>query len=520
MLGENDPHAAWDRGLSPWRRHAVGLGLTVTGCLLLLLRPLASGLGAAGMLLLGGCVIMLFRQLAALQRESRALRQEVRTLSNTLSTAQDELQVMQDFTVTLAEFDEETVRLKAEIEAQNHALADANALLALLASTDPLTGLANHGALAEALERETTRARENDRGFAILFLDLDHFKALNDSCGHQAGDAMLVELAALARQVLSPASLIGRWGGEEFLAILPEASSPEALAVAERLRATVANHPFAASGGGALTCSIGLAMFPRDAQEGGRLVAAADSAMYAAKRLGRNQVRAVSDPAVAALDGVTGRTDAREDAALIGTVEALATLVETRDQYTGQHCRAVQKLAAAAARALGMEEPEVRLVEMAARLQDVGKIAIPDALLQKDDGPLTEEDWGLLRRHPIIGADVVSRVPALRVLAPMIRSHHERWDGTGYPDGLAGENIPFGARIVAVADTYRALTFDRPYHKARSADKALAELRRCGGTQFDARVVEALAAAAVPPITLAESASDQFGCVTLPVRGA
>jgi HD-GYP domain-containing protein (c-di-GMP phosphodiesterase class II) len=142
--------------------------------------------------------------------------------------------------------------------------------------------------------------------------------------------------------------------------------------------------------------------------------------------------------------------------------------------------------------ALGCDAAEVRMIGLAARLHDVGKVAVPDAVLQRP-GRLSAEEWGPMRMHPIVGADVVSRVPALRALAPVIRAHHERWDGGGYPDGLAGEAIPLGARIVAVVDAYSAMTTDRPYRQGRDAAWALGELRRCAGTQFDATVVEALA---------------------------
>jgi len=423
----------------------------------------------------------------------RDAEQKLEQATRTSMALQDELTVIQDYSAALAEFDEETVRLKAEIEAKNAELEVANARLESLATTDPLTGVANHRAMVDALDRELARTHDSGRSFAVLFIDLDHFKALNDSCGHRAGDATLVELMSVAHAALGGAATLGRWGGEEFLAILPEVDVETGLAAAEKLREAVATHAFAATGGGGVTCSIGLAVFPNDADGRDTLVAAADSAGYAAKRLGRNQVRAVSDPAVAALGDTSSKVDGREEAALTGTVEALAALVEARDKYTAIHSHAVVKLAVGVARSLGLDDNETRIVELAARLHDVGKIVVPDSVLQKDSSPLSEEEWAQLRRHPAVGAGVVSHVPALRVLSPLIRSHHERWDGRGYPDGLAGEAIPLGARIVAVADAYRALTAERPYHRGRAANSAVHELRRHAGTQFDARVVEALA---------------------------
>lgn len=442
---------------------------------------------------LSGLLLCVLRG-ARSRRELRGLRVRMQEADREETALKEELQVLEDFVSSLKEFDDETVRLKAEIEAQNVALSDANARLERLATTDPLTALLNHRALVDELDREVARAQTTGRHFTVLFIDLDHFKALNDTFGHQAGDDTLVELAKVVRATLSPTSVAGRWGGEEFLAILPETSSDGGMRASEALRTAIAEHPFVSGEAGRVTSSIGLAVYPDDSKSSNGLVAAADAAMYAAKRLGRNQVRSASDPAVGALERVDTRSDLHEDATLAGTVEAMAVLVSARDRYTGEHCQAVVSLATGMAVRLGMSEKEIRLVEMAARLQDIGKIAVPDSVLVKEGAPLTDEEWKILRRHPEIGADVVGRVPALRPLSPIIRAHHERWDGRGYPDRLIGGEIPLGARIVAVADAYRALTADRPYQQRHSAEDSLQELRRCAATQFDAEVVEALAA--------------------------
>lgn len=379
--------------------------------------------------------------------------------------------------------------LEHKIERRTTSLREANARLEALATSDPLIGLPNHRALVTALDQELARSRRYHRACAVIFLDLDHFKALNDSCGHAAGDAALQELGQVAKQCLRGMDTLGRWGGEEFIALLPETDTQNALAIAERIRAAIAAHPFSAGGGVYLTCSAGIAVFPDHATDRSELIAAADQAMYAAKRLGRNQVRSMADPLVKTLEA--GGDTSREEATMQGTVEALASLVEARDPYTSEHVEGVTDLAISIAQTLGLEAAEVRLIGLVGRLHDVGKMAVPDAILQKP-GKLSEEEWALMRMHPIIGADVVSHVPMLRVAAPGIRSHHERWDGKGYPDGLAGEAIPLAARIVMVADTYNAITTDRPYRKASSHDVALRELRRCAGTQFDAAIVEAL----------------------------
>ncbi|HUZ01140.1 MAG TPA: diguanylate cyclase [Thermomicrobiaceae bacterium] len=384
----------------------------------------------------------------------------------------------------------ENQQLHRTLVAEARELSVANARLEALATTDPLTGLPNHRAVNAALDLELERAHRYGRSFAILFVDLDHFKELNDAYGHAAGDTTLAEFARVVRAELRGVDLLSRWGGEEFLAILPEVDDDGAAECAERLRQTVGKRVFAIGGGTHLTCSIGVAAYPDQARERDPLVQLADRAMYAAKRLGRNQVRRAAEPAVVALLQQDQQVNGRDDAALVGVVQALASLVEARDRYTGQHTAEVGRRVRQLALHLGLSATEAHMLGLAGLLHDIGKIGIPDVVLQKPARPTTGE-WTVLRQHPGIGAEVVSHIPALRVLAPVIRGHHERWDGTGYPDGLAGEAIPLGARIVAVVDAYGAMTSDRPYRTARSTGWARDELRRGGGNQFDPRVAAA-----------------------------
>ncbi|MGI4787652.1 MAG: bifunctional diguanylate cyclase/phosphohydrolase, partial [Janthinobacterium lividum] len=379
--------------------------------------------------------------------------------------------------------------LEVRVRERTAELMAANKIVAL-ATIDPVTGLPNHRAIVGAVDLELERSARFNRPCALLFLDIDHFKALNDGCGHVAGDAALAEFGAVVQGCLRGIDTVGRWGGEEFVALLPETDRDSALILAEIVRDTIASHGFQAGGGGRLTCSQGVAVFPDDAGDRFGLVAAADRAMYAAKRLGRNQVRSITDPAVAAL-GAGDQAGSREEATLCGEVAALAALVAARDRYTGQHTDEVAALSIRLALALGQDMQAARMAGLVGQLHDVGKVAIPDAVLQKP-GRLTEAEWALMRQHPVVGADVVSRMPSLRVIAPSIRGHHERWDGSGYPDGLAGEAIPLAARIVAVADAYGAMTTDRPYRRGMAPRPALEEMHRCAGTQFDAAVVAAL----------------------------
>jgi diguanylate cyclase (GGDEF)-like protein/PAS domain S-box-containing protein len=359
------------------------------------------------------------------------------------------------------------------------------------ATHDVLTGLPNHRALVAAIDHELERSRRTARMFAVLFLDLDHFKALNDTLGHGAGDNALHETGQVIRASVRAIDTVGRWGGEEFVVLLPETDGPAAMKAAERVRSAVAQHRYTSVEGAYLTCSIGVAARPDDGSDRDTLLASADRAMYIAKQLGRNQVIAARDQAAAALAAdATG--SGNEQNALLVTVEALAAVVESRDHYTASHSADVAMIAQRVALRLACDARELHLIGLAARLHDIGKIAVPDAILNKP-GSLTEGEWQLIHAHPAIGADIVSRIPALRATAPLIRSHHERYDGSGYPDRVAKDVIPLGARIICAADAYSAMITDRPYRRSRLPAEAVQELRRCAGSQFDPAVVESLA---------------------------
>ncbi|BDI31020.1 hypothetical protein CCAX7_30710 [Capsulimonas corticalis] len=377
-----------------------------------------------------------------------------------------------------------------ELKINLDALTEANERLHSLATTDMLTGLPNHRSMVAAIDAEMERSARYGRPCALLFFDLDYFKALNDTCGHPAGDAALSELAAHVRAGLRAIDTVGRWGGEEFLALLPETDLPGAYTVAEELRKRVAEHTFAAGGGLRLTCSVGVSSYPADAHHRDALVDAADQAMYAAKKLGRNQVRTAADPAVGALLTMS-HEGSREEVALRGTVEAMAALVSARDHYTGEHTDEVGDLAIQLAQIMGLDIAQARMVGLAARLHDIGKVAIPDSILHKPS-QLDSTEWEIMRTHPALGAEILNHVPGLRTVAPMVRAHHERWDGGGYPDRLSADQIPLGARIISVCDTYGAITTDRPYRSARDSSAARAEIRKHAGSQFDPDVVEAL----------------------------
>jgi diguanylate cyclase (GGDEF)-like protein len=327
------------------------------------------------------------------------------------------------------------------------------------ATSDGLTGLANRRQLIADLERRVARGASAPA--VLMLFDLDGFKSYNDAFGHMAGDALLARLGqALARAVASRARAY-RLGGDEFC-VLGDASGREELELAAP--AALAEH----GNGFAVTASYGLVTIPDEARVASDALRLADQRMYAQKRSGR---------------ATAGRQS---------TDVLLRALAERHPEMRG-HFDGVAQLARAVGHHLGLEGEALDQVQLAAELHDVGKVAIPDDILNKP-GPLDDDEWAFIRRHTIVGERIVAAAPALAAVAKLVRASHEHWDGGGYPDGTAGEKIPLGARIVAVCDSYDAIIADRPYRPARSPAEALAELRRCAGTQFDPAVVEAFIA--------------------------
>ena len=356
-----------------------------------------------------------------------------------------------------------------------HRLADA-------ARTDPLTGLQNRRGFEESFGAEVERAKREGRSLTVLLGDLDHFKSLNDRMGHPAGDAALVRVGQLLLAALRRPDPVARTGGEEFALILPGAAGEVAWGIAERLRASVEE----AFQGDAvsLTISLGLAQFPQDGDTADSLLEAADQALYAAKRLGRNRSVIFSEE-IAPLVRERAASADTQLATLLGLAEAL----DLRDSGTADHCRTVGRYCSVIAEQMGLSPDRVKRVETAGILHDVGKIGLPDEILRKP-GKLTEEEWRPLRRHPEIGARILSD-EAFADIRDWIVAHHERLDGKGYPRGLAGDEIPLEARIIAVADAYEAMTSHRVYRPAVSPEAARGELLACAGTQFDPMIVAA-----------------------------
>ena len=354
------------------------------------------------------------------------------------------------------------------------------------AATDPLTGLGNHRSFQNCLREEVTKAQDRGSSVGLIIIDLDGFKDVNDSLGHLAGDQLLRDLARQLTEVTRDDSTF-RYGGDEMAVLLPGAVCSDAIAVANRLREAVKN--LAAPDGQPLTASLGVACFPETAATPEELVYRADMAMYWAKSSGKNRVSAWDGAMTDDLTGAPSRyTSGRRDPTDV--VSAFSAALAAKDPATGEHTERCSWYTAALAAELGLSDEDIATARLASLLHDIGKLAVPDDILRKP-GPLTEDEAERMHRHSVDGANMLTQVSSLSRALPGILHHHEHFDGSGYPDGLAGEGIPIVARILLVSDAFDTMTTDRPYSAAISADAAIRELQRHSGTQFDPEVVAA-----------------------------
>jgi diguanylate cyclase (GGDEF)-like protein/putative nucleotidyltransferase with HDIG domain len=346
--------------------------------------------------------------------------------------------------------------------------------LATAALRDPLTGLATLHAFDRHLDAAVTRARRQGDKLTVAALDIDAFRGINTRYGRNTGDEVLKVVASRLQALVPAGDFVTRSSADEFLVLLPERGALEAakqfVELQKELEGVRVNDLDCVS------ASVGLAEYklPMTAEE---LIAAAGERLRRARINGGG--RTESQPV--SLDRVLPSD----------TVAALAEALLERDRYTGEHSERVSEMAAEVARAMALDEREVERVRCAALLHDIGKVGIPDDILRKGSD-LTEPEWRTMREHPIIGERIVRSIPGLGPVARIVRHEHERWDGTGYPDGLSGEEIPIGARIVLACDAYHAMTSNRPYRLALPHTDAVRELAAGAGSQFDPQVTEIL----------------------------
>ena len=370
-----------------------------------------------------------------------------------------------------------------------------------LATMDPLTGIANRQSVLNRVDDELARAGRYKRPLAVVMVDLDHFKRLNDTHGHAAGDTVLREVAHRLADHLREVDMAGRFGGEEFLIVLPETDADAAASLAEKLRRVVAGTPIRLPDGHevTVTLSAGVAGGNGDVLRPEMLVRDADAALYSAKALGRNTVyvfRETGDEDTVRRSPI--RAEARTAAVDVGRAamsaaqDALVDTLRGRAAWAGKPSTLIAEASLALARAIDLPEGELDRLRTASLLHDLGKLAIPDEILAKPSD-LAASEWRVVAEHPKIGQVVLEQAGALRDAATIVLHHHEWYDGRGYPHGLAGMDIPIGARIVAICDAYEAMVGGRPYRGAIDHEAAISELRRMAGVQFDPELVEVFA---------------------------
>lgn len=366
------------------------------------------------------------------------------------------------------------------------AQAEARADLIRRATSDPLTGLINHRAFQEALRRSSAASHRSSSPLSLVVLDIDFFKMVNDSHGHQTGDRVLERVATLLRHAAREGDSIGRVGGEEFAWILPDTTTHGAWLAAERLRKAVLDEDFARVGKITISAGVASRTFGGSAAD---LFHAADSALLWAKATGRNRC-VTYRPDLSSPPGSGDADERAPRAQALAAVRALARAVDAKDVGTSDHSERVAEVAATIARDMGWPDERIGLLHEAALLHDVGKIGVPDSILANRDH-LDAEGRERIQEHAALGSDIVSGLVTAEQCS-WIRHHHERIDGLGFPDGLFADQIPEGARIITVADAWDAMTSPRYHRAAMSAAQALEICQDGADTQFDAEIIASL----------------------------
>ncbi len=383
-------------------------------------------------------------------------------------------------------------------------------------STDSLTLLYNHRAFQEVLTNEISRAKINKQSLSVMMLDINNITKINRELGHAKGDEVIKLVAEKIRQNIREGDVAGRYGGDELAIILPNSSSEQAKYVAEYL--TYSLSCCFIDEIGPIKVSVGVATYPDCTEDKEKLLILAEQAMYISKAKGYKDGMSaiISSSDFNFWDNIALKSYAEvvskrhlqlginfeeellekfnedhdgSDSRIWEVATSLAGAIDAKDPYTKGHSTSVSKFSEALARAINLPEKEVERITLGALLHDVGKIGIPESVLKKE-GPLSDDEWKIMKQHPVIGYEkVLLPNPSLRDLIPIVKYHHERIDGKGYPEGLSNGDIPLAAKIVAIADTYHALISDRPYRKGMNIEKAFSILEEGAGTQWDADLV-------------------------------
>jgi diguanylate cyclase (GGDEF)-like protein len=353
---------------------------------------------------------------------------------------------------------------------------------------DGLTGIFNHRYFQEILRKTIMNSEKSNEPVSLIFIDIDYFKHYNDLYGHQKGDEVLKKIGTLLKECIRDGDVAARYGGEEFAIILPNTEEEDAVMIAEKIRIHIQDTYFEGEENqpnGKITASIGISTYPDKAKNDIDLLKSADDALYRAKFFNKNRTETYTS----ILDEL--KKDINEDDIEIATsIKTLISVINVKDRYTYGHVERVVIYCRLLADKLQMCEEEKKKLIYGAYMHDIGKINISKDILNKRM-PLTNEEWELLKQHPANGVEILKPVESLKAVAPMIMHHHERYDGKGYPGNLRGKQIPYLARVLTVADSFDAMTSNRPYNKRKTYEEAIEELKKCSGTQFDPDIAKA-----------------------------
>ncbi len=401
----------------------------------------------------------------------------------------------------------EFIKNAVEIQRSSRENKDMMGKLKTLSLKDPHTGIHNYRYLVERLTSEINRAKRYSLSISVIMIDLDYFKSVNDVYGHECGNQVLKEFAGYLTDFIRSNDVVVRYGGEEFIIVLPEASKNDAILFAQRLLDNLAKYVFDAGGNKIkLKMSMGLSNFPEDGNGTDTvsgILDLADKAVLNAKEAGGNRLYTFKSAVKASgkiergfekanIDNVTKKISkmmARTNQTLIESIYAFAKTVKTRDYYADTNLEDTVSIVTKIAKKLKLSNKMTESLRHAATLHDIGKIGIPDEILLKKE-KLSEEEYKIVKKHPQIGAEIIKPIHFLRDMLPIILHHHDRYDGVGNSSGLKGKDIPLGARIIAIIDVYQALISNRPYRKAYGKEEALEIIKEGSRVQFDPDIVK------------------------------
>ncbi|MDR3598436.1 diguanylate cyclase [Clostridium sp.] len=357
-----------------------------------------------------------------------------------------------------------------------------------LINIDGLTELYNHRYFCDALIEKVKNGERNNKPVSMIFIDIDYFKQYNDTHGHQKGDYVLKKIGEIIKANVRDGDIAARYGGEEFAIILPNTNEKQAIDIAENLRKQIECTYFEgeeSQPGGKVTASIGVSVYPDKAKNDIELIKSADDALYRAKFFDKNRVEAYTS----ILDEIKKNIE-EKDIELVASIKTLISVINAKDRYTYGHVERVVIYSRMMAEKLNLSKKDREILIYGAYMHDIGKININKEILMKKM-KLTNEEWEELKQHPANGVEIIKSVESLQEIIPLIISHHERYDGKGYPNNLKGEEIHYLARILTVVDSFDAMTSNRPYNTRKTYEEGIEELERCSGEQFDPELAQA-----------------------------